>query len=498
VDRGTRLRQPLAGPVHALKRTEPPVRPGLVLAVAGTAQFMVILDVSIVNVALPSIQADLGFSQQGLQWVVSAYTIAFAGFQLLGGRAADLFGQRRVLLAGLGLFTLASLAGGLATGQAMLVVARVVQGLGSATVAPATLTIVQAAYPEGPARNRALGVWGSMLGAGGTVGVLAGGVLTELLSWHWIFLVNVPVGVLVGLGAVRWVPDQHGSGRRGIDVLGAATITAGLVALVSGIVNGPQAGWAAPTTAATFAVAAALLVTFVVVEARVAAGPLVPLRVLRVRSVAGSNLVVVLTGACLISMWFFLSLYLQAVLGLSPLQAGLAYLPMSLCIVVMTSVASRLVARAGVLPVLVSGLLLLATGLAGFARLPVEAPADAAVDFLVPSLLASSGLGLTLVSSTVAAVSGARADERGLASGLLNTARLLGGSLGLAVLTTVAGARTAVLAAGRPGTEALAGGFHLAFAVATGICLVAALLAVVLLRGLHPPERAASVSPASQ
>jgi EmrB/QacA subfamily drug resistance transporter len=460
-----------------------------VLAVAGTAQFMVILDVSIVNVALPSIQADLGFSQQSLQWVVSAYTIAFAGFQLLGGRAADLFGQRRVLLAGLGLFTLASLAGGLAANQPMLVVARAIQGLGSAVVAPATLTIVTSAFPEGAERNRALGIWGSMLGAGGTVGVLAGGVLTELLSWHWIFLVNVPIGLAVALAALRWVPEERQAGGDGIDVLGALTVTGGLIALVSGIVNGEQAGWVSPSTLGTFGLAGALLVAFALIEARVATRPLVPLRVLRVRSVTGANLVVVLIGASLISMWFFLSLYLQAVLGYSPLKAGFAFLPMSLVIVAMTSAASRLVARVGVLAVLVTGLLLVAAGLAGFTRLPVDG--SWAGHFLLPSLLASAGLGLTLVSSTVAAMAGARPDERGLASGLLNTSRLLGGALGLAVLSTVASTRAGdLLAVGHPRAAALTGGFHLAFALGAGMCLGGAVLALVLLRGL-PSQGAA-------
>ena len=470
-------------------------RPNLVLLVAGAAQFMVILDVSIVNVALPSIQADLGFSPQGLQWVVSAYTIAFAGFQLLGGRAADLFGHRRVLLGGLGLFTVASLAGGLAGSQHLLVLARAIQGLGSAVVAPATLTIVTAAFAEGPARTRALGIWGSMLGAGGTVGVLAGGVLTELLNWHWIFLVNVPIGVLVAVAALAWVPEQRGAGRaREIDVLGAVTVTGGLVALVGGIVQGQQAGWAAASTLACFGLAAALLAGFALTEARVA-HPLVPLRVLRVRATSGANVIVLLVGAALISMWFFLSLYLQDVLGYSPLRAGLAFLPMSLTIVAMTSVASRLVARAGVLAVLVAGLVLVGAGLAGFTRLPVAG--SFTVDFLPASLLATAGLGLTLVSSTVAAVAGGRPEERGLASGLVNTSRLLGGSLGLAVLSTVASSRAAALLAGgasRP--AALTGGFHLAFALGAGMCLAGAVLALVLLRGLGRP--AAAAAPAAE
>ena len=471
-----------------------PSRPNLVLLVAGTAQFMVILDVSIVNVALPSIQADLGFSPQGLQWVVSAYTIAFAGFQLLGGRAADLFGQRRVLLGGLGLFTLASLAGGLAGSQHLLVVARAIQGLGSAVVAPATLTIVTAAFPEGPARTRALGIWGSMLGAGGTVGVLAGGVLTELLDWHWIFLVNVPIGALVAVAALAWVPEQtpeqRGAGRAGqIDLLGALTVTGGLVALVGGIVTGQQSGWAAASTLVCFALAAALLAAFALVEAR-AAHPLVPLRVLRVRTTSGANLIVLLIGAALISMWFFLSLYLQDVLGYSPLRAGLAFVPMSLTIVAMTSVASRLVARVGVLAVLVAGLVLVGAGLAGFTRLPLAGAYTS--DFLPPSLLATAGLGLTLVSSTVAAVAGGRPEERGLASGLVNTSRLLGGALGLALLSTVATSRAAALAAaGASRPAALTGGFHLAFALGAGMCLAGAVLAVVVLRGLGRPAAAA-------
>src|SRR4051794_9252379 len=364
---------PLTASPDAPARPVLPPHPGLVTAIAAATQFMVILDVSIVNVALPSIRAGIGFSEQGLQWVVSAYTLAFAGFLLLGGRAADLFGRRRVFLAGVGLFTVASVAGALALNGPMLLVARVLQALGAAIFAPASLTILSATFPEGPARNKALGVWGSMAGAGGSVGVLAGGLLTDLLSWEWIFWINVPVGLAVLLLARRYVPEGAAAARTGgVDLLGAVTVTGGLVALVYGIVRTEAVGWASPQTFIAFALATFLLGGFLLVESRIASAPLIPLRALASRRVAGANVVVFLLGAAMFAMWFFLSLYLQQVLGYSPLEAGLAFLPMSLAIVAGSTAASRLMARFGPVAVLVTGMTMAAIGLGLFTQLTAD------------------------------------------------------------------------------------------------------------------------------
>jgi EmrB/QacA subfamily drug resistance transporter len=477
---------PLTASPDAPSRPAVPLRAGLITAIAAAAQFMVILDVSIVNVALPSIRAGIGFSEQGLQWVVSAYTLAFAGFLLLGGRAADLFGRRRVFLAGVGLFTVASVAGALALNGPMLLVARVLQGLGAAIIAPASLTILSATFPEGPARNKALGVWGSMAGAGGSVGVLAGGLLTDLLSWEWIFWINVPFGLAVLWLARRHVPEGAAAARTGgVDLLGAVTVTGGLVALVYGIVRTEAIGWAAPQTYITFALAALLLGAFVLVEARIASAPLIPLRALASRRVAGANAVVFLLGAAMFAMWFFLSLYLQQVLGYSPLEAGLAFLPMSLAIVAGSTAASRLVARFGPVAVLVTGMSMAAIGLGLFTQLTADG--SFWIHVLPGSIVLAGGLGLTMVSSTVIGVSGSGPADRGLASGLLNSSRMVGGALGLAILTTVATARTSSLLEGRRPTQAAiesaaTAGYAGAFTVSVALCLLAAVVALVTLR----------------
>src|SRR3954471_18728734 len=343
----------------------------LVLVLCCLAQFMVILDVSIVNVALPSIRADLGFSATGLQWVVNAYTLAFAGFLLLGGRAAALIGRREVFVGGLLLFSLASLLGGIAQTDGTLIAARAAQGLGGAVVAPATLSILTTTFTEGSERNRALGLWGAMGGVGGATGALLGGILTQELSWRWILLINVPIGIgaaLAALRVVRAAKPAAGAQRRNFDLSGALTVTGGLVVLTYGIVETDVHGWGSARTLITIALGLALLATFVLIEARLATAPLMPLRIFRSRPVTGANVVVFCMGAAAFAMWYFLSLYLQQVLGDTPIEAGLAFLPMTIAIIVTSRSAGRLVGRFGPGPVLTTGMTLIGLGMLGLSR----------------------------------------------------------------------------------------------------------------------------------
>jgi EmrB/QacA subfamily drug resistance transporter len=472
-----------------------PERKGLVLALCCLAQFMVVLDVAIVNVALPSIRTDLGFSTVDLQWIVNAYTLAFAGFLLLGGRAADLLGPRRVMIAGLALFGLASLAGGLSTGQEELVAARALQGLGGAIVVPATLSSLTTAFTEGAERNRALGIWGAMGGLGGSTGGLAGGVLTQGLGWQWIFLVNVPIAIGAMLAASRLlsrvVPDP--TSRRQLDVAGALTVTAGLVILTFAIVRTEVNGWTSAPTLLLGGAGLALLAGFVGIEGRLAGRPLVPLRVFRSRSLVGANLVVFALGSSVFAMWYFVSLYLQQVLGYSPLRAGLAFLPMSLSLMAASSLAGRLVSRVGPGPVLTAGMTLIGTGMFLFSAMPADG--TWAADVLAPSLITAVGIGFSFVPVTIVAVAGGAREEAGLASGLVNTSRQVGGSLGLAVLATLAGSRTAEVADGaRAGAEALTSGFDLAFSVGGGFAFAGALAALTL---LSRTQRRRSPAPAT-
>jgi EmrB/QacA subfamily drug resistance transporter len=472
-----------------------PERKGLVLALCCLAQFMVVLDVAIVNVALPSIRTDLGFSTVDLQWIVNAYTLAFAGFLLLGGRAADLLGPRRVMIAGLALFGLASLAGGLSTGQGQLVAARALQGLGGAIVVPATLSSLTTAFTEGAERNRALGIWGAMGGLGGSTGGLAGGVLTQGLGWQWILLINVPIAIGAMLAASRLlsrvVPDP--TSRRQLDVAGALTVTAGLVILTFAIVRTEVNGWTSAPTLLLGGAGLALLAGFVGIEGRLAGRPLVPLRVFRSRSLVGANLVVFALGSSVFAMWYFVSLYLQQVLGYSPLRAGLAFLPMSLSLMAASSLAGRLVSRVGPGPVLTAGMTLIGTGMFLFSAMPADG--TWAADVLAPSLITAVGIGFSFVPVTIAAVAGGAREEAGLASGLVNTSRQVGGSLGLAVLATLAGSRTAEVADGaRAGAEALTSGFDLAFSVGGGFAFAGALAALTL---LSRTQRRRSPAPAT-
>jgi len=453
------------------------------------AQFMVILDVSVVNVALPAIRSGLHFSETNLQWVVNAYTVTFAGFLLLGGRAADLIGRRRVFVAGLALFALASLAGGMADSQATLIAARAAQGLGGAVIAPASLSILTTTFTEGPARNRAVGIWGAMGGIGGAAGVLLGGVLTDLLSWRWILFINVPIGIAAALATQRLIAEGRNPERAGgFDLSGAIAATVGLSVLVLGIVRTDTTGWGSASTLGLLGAGVLMLVLFLAIEGRFAKNPLMPLRIYASRTLSAANVVVLLLGAAVFGMWFFLSLYLQQVLGYSPLRAGLAFLPMTACIVAGSALASRAVTKIGVKPLLVAGMLAEAIGLFWFTGL--AANGSYLGDVLVPSLLAAIGLGLAFVPATIAAVSGVEPREAGLASGLVNTSRLVGGALGLAILAAIAAARTSSdlhgSGAAHSAHAALTSGFVLAFAVSAGFAAVGCLIALFGLPRIRP------------
>jgi EmrB/QacA subfamily drug resistance transporter len=460
-----------------------PARPHLraTLILCCVAQFMVILDVSVVNVALPSIRHSLGFTEANLQWVVNAYTVTFAGFLLLGGRAADLIGRRRVFVSGLTLFALASLAGGLSDDQTLLTVARAIQGLGGAIVAPASLSILTTTFTDPAERNRAVGIWGAMGGAGGAAGALLGGILIQALSWRWILFINVPIGRVAALATQRLVAEGRNPERaRGFDLAGAVSATAGLSLLVLGIVRTDTTGWGAASTIGLLAGGVALLVAFVAIEGRFARSPLMPLRVFRSRTLSAANLVVLLSGGASFAMWFFLTLYLQQVLGYSPLKAGLAFLPMTMFFVLGSVVASRLVIKVGPKRLLVAGMLLASAGLLLFGQ--IRAGGHFYSDVLGPSLLCTFGMACAFVPAAIAAVSGAEPHESGLASGLVNTSRMFGGALGLAVLAAIGTSRTdSLLHGGAPMAQALTSGFRLSFDTASGIAFVGALVAAFAL-----------------
>jgi EmrB/QacA subfamily drug resistance transporter len=447
------------------------------LLLACLAQFMVILDVSVVNVALPAIRGGLHFSEVDLQWVVNAYTVTFAGFLLLGGRAADLLGRRRVFAAGLTLFAIASLAGGIADSQAVLIAARAIQGLGGAIVAPASLSILTTTFAEGPARNRAVGIWGAMGGAGGAAGVLLGGVITDLLSWRWILFINVPVGLIAAAAARHYILESRREGvTRDFDLRGALAATLGLSLLVLGIVRTDQTGWGSGQTLALIAAGIVLLGVFVAIEGLLARSPLMPLRIWASRTLSAANVVVLLVGGATFGMWFFVSLYLQQVLGYSPIRAGLAFLPMTLCIVAGSTIASRVVARVGAKPLLVAGMSVMTVGLALFTRISVHA--DYVTEVLIPGMLVGVGMGFAFVPATISAVAGVAPAEAGLASGLVNTSRLFGGALGLAVLAAIATDHTnSRLAHGVAAHAALVSGFQLAFVIAAAAALLGGLVA---------------------
>jgi EmrB/QacA subfamily drug resistance transporter len=450
----------------------PAIRANALLLVVCLAQFMVNLDVAIVNVALPSIRDDLRFSSTGLQWVVNAYTLTFAGFLMLGGRAADLLGRRRVLLAGTAAFALSSLLCAIASSRGLLVGARAVQGLAGAVVSPATLAIVTTSFAEGPARNRALGAWVTMGAVGASSGALLGGLLTQTLGWPAIFAINAPLGLLTIVLGMRVIPaGVRPVGPRHFDLLGAVLVTAGLVGLTFGIVRSEALGWG---TAG------------VLVPLLAGVGLLVPLSIFRLAQLRAANLVVILMYAALFAMFYFVTLYMQQVLGADALEAGLMFLPMTGSVFAGSRVAPRLVGRFGVRAVVVAGML---SATAGLGVLTNVASAGSYLAVVLPGgVLACFGMGLALVPATIAAVQGVPAAQSGLASGLLNTSRLVGGALGLALLSTIASAHTQhALASSVAPSRALIEGFGVALEFGVGFCVAGALVAVALLQERPAP-----------
>src|SRR3954451_7586070 len=450
----------------------------VLLLVVCLAQFMVILDVSIVNVALPSIHDGLHFTPTGLQWVVNAYTLTFAGFLMLGGRSADLLGRRPVFLAGTALFALASLACAVADSQGQLLAARAIQGFGGAVISPATLSIITSSLKEGPERNRGLGLWGAMGALGASSGALLGGILTQAFGWEAIFAVNVPLGALVILLGLRVIPASRAiHATRHFDVSGAALVTAGLVSLTLGIVRTDTLGWGTPGVIAPLGAGVILLAAFLFVEARVAEAPLVPLSIFRIGQLRAANLVVVLLYSAFFPVWFFLTISLQQVLGYDAIEAGLAFLPMTLSIFAASSFAPRAVARFGAHAVITAGMLGATTGIL---LLTGIAPGGSyAGSVLAGAVLTATGFGFSLVPLTIVAMQGVAGAQSGLASGLLNTSRLMGGALGLAVLSTIAASDTRG-ALGVKAQQALTDGYGLAFVVGSAISLAGAAVAALM------------------
>ena len=468
----------------------------LVLGLVCIGQFMVVLDASIVNVALPSIQRDLHFGTSGLQWVVNAYTLTFAGFLLLGGRAADLYGRRRVFMIGLAVFTVSSLLGGMAQSQAWLISARALQGLGAAILAPATLTILTASFAEGAARARALGVWSAVSAAGASAGALFGGILTDLLTWRWILFVNVPIGIVALVAASRYLPESRADvAHRHLDIGGAITVTAGLTAIVYAIVNTETNPWGSARVLVPLAAGVVLLAVFVFLQARVSKAPLVPLGIFRSRSVSSANLVMFLMFGALFGSWYFETLFMQRVLGFSPLQAGLAFLPQTILIAAGAQVTARLVPKFGPRPLIVAGSLVAAGGLYWMSRVTPDATFLAGL--LGPYLLIGLGMGLAVTPIAVAGTAGVPREQAGLASGLLNTSRTVGASIGLATLATLAATRTTQALGALSSTPgrtsaaaALTDGYTLAFTVAAIVLLVTAAVAVAILPSMRQAQPA--------
>jgi EmrB/QacA subfamily drug resistance transporter len=466
--------------------TSAPDRRWLVLVLVCIAQFMVVLDATVVNVALPSIQADLDFSVSSLQWVVNAYTLAFGGFLLLGGRAADFVGRRRLFVIGVVVFTVASLLSGLAPTSDFLIVARAMQGLGAAMVSPAALSIVTTTFHDGPDRTKALSVWAAIAVGGAAIGLLLGGILTEYLSWEWIFFVNVPIGIAAVLLSLRFVPESRALGTKGMDVAGAISVTAGLTLLVYAIVKAQEYGWTSIETFGLAGVAVLLLAAFVMIERRSKA-PLVRLGIFRTRSLTGANLSMLAVAGGMFSVFYFASLYVQEILGFSPVQAGLAFLPLTAGIILFSFVAQQLIARAGVRAVALTGMGTAAVGLLLLSRIPVDGSYVA--DVLPGLLVMSAGLGLTFVPMTLMATTNVTDTDAGLASGLFNTSQQIGGALGLAILSTVAASQTQDALSGTAGTASAAqqasatvDGFQVAFTVGAGLMLAGVLLTAVLIR----------------
>jgi EmrB/QacA subfamily drug resistance transporter len=448
--------------------------PWVVLVLICFAQFMVVLDATVVNVALPSIQSDLHMSEANLQWIVNAYTLVFGGFLLLGGRVGDLLGRKRFFLAGLVVFTIASLLDGLAQNEGSLIAARALQGLGAAFISPAALAIISTTFKEGADRAKALGVWAAIAIGGSAVGLVLGGAITQAFSWPWIFFINVPVGIVVFLLSLRLIPESRDeAAHRSFDVAGAVSVTGGLMALVYAIVQAQQKGWGSAQTIGTFVVAGILLVGFVFIELR-ATAPLVRLSIFRTRSLTAANVVMFLVASGLFAMFFFNSLYIQRVLGYGPLKAGVSFLPFTAGIMVSAGLASQYAPRVGVRIISTIGMIVAAGGLFLLARIPVDG--SYLVDVLPAMLLTALGMGGVFVSLTLVATTGLNDEDQGLASGLFNTSQQVGGALGLAILSTIA----ASVSGNNPTSAELVDGFHYAFA-GSALFVLGGLVALVLL-----------------
>jgi EmrB/QacA subfamily drug resistance transporter len=462
--------------------------PWLILVIACMAQFMVVLDITVVNIALPSVQKGLHFSASNLQWVVNGYTLIFGGFLLLGGRAADLIGRKRLFVAGVILFSLASLLNGFAQTSGMLIVGRGLQGLGGALVSPAALAIITTTFTEPGERTKALGIWSAIAASGSAVGLLMGGLLTDIASWRWVFFVNVPIGLATIVLAVRYIVESRVEGvRRSYDLAGAATVTGGLVVIVFAIVKAQSFGWGSARTLGLFAAGIVLLAAFVTIERRSAA-PLMRLSIFRVRSLAVGDAALLLVGSAMFGMFYFASLYVQEILGYSPLKAGLAFLPVTAGIMIGAGASQQLIKRFGVRNVAAAGTTLAALGLLVLTQLPVH---GSYVGNLLTGLVPLSiGMGLVFVPLTLMATSGVSGDDAGLASGLFNTAQQVGGSLGLAILSTLAASQTSRLLSGHSAAHAAAtvSGYHVAFLAAALMLAGATVLLVVALRRRHLAE----------
>jgi len=470
----------------------------LALALIVTAQFMVVLDVAIVNVALPSIKVDLHFSQESLQWVITAYAIMFGGFLMLGGRLADVLGRRRLFIAGLALFTVTSLLDGLAWSEASLIVFRSLQGIGAAMLSPAALSILTTTFTEGKERNTALGIWGAASGSGGAAGVLLGGALTSGLNWSWIFFINVPVGIVVmALTPVLLRESKADLAHRHFDFAGATSITAGLMLLVYAMTRAAQHGWVTAETIVLLSISALLLVAFVVVEMRSKA-PLLPLRIFRLRTLSASNASGLLMGGAIFSQFFLLTLYMQQVLHYSAIKTGVAYIGLTLTIVVFSVVAQAIVTRVGIRRVLPLGLALSTVALVWFAQLPVHG--HYFTDLFPPFIISGLGLALAFVPMSIGALTGVRQADAGIASGLINTTQQVGGAIGVAVATTVATTFTTRYVDAHPGSAsfspaALTHGFQIAFYVLAGMAAVGAVIAAVMLESKPAEAEEIQISP---
>lgn len=472
------------------KAARPVSHPYLTLVIIAFAQFMVVLDATITNVALPSIQRALNFSVENLQWIVTGYTLTFGGFLLLGGRLADIFGRRLIFVLGLALFSLASLAAGFATSDTQLIVARAVQGAGGALLSPAALSILLDTFKEGRERNRALGVWGGVASAGAALGLLLGGIITEYIGWEWIFYVNVPIGALTILATLRWIRESRTDEKIESDIFGAISVTAGLMLLVYGLIKAPTYGWTSGRTVAYLAAAVLLLVAFVANEAR-RRHPLIPLSIFRVGNVAGANLTAMPITIAMFAIFFYVTLYIQQQLGFSPVEAGFAALPVAVVIGISAGVGSQLVNRVGYKKILIFSPMFLVAALLYLGHIPAEG-GSYWKDILPGFIIMGLGMGASFVAMTIAATAGVPKSESGLASGLINTSQQIGGALGLAILTAVAASRTkdvlaqaSAEAGGRPDvaavSHALVEGYHWAFFAGAAIASLSIVFAIFLL-----------------